>query len=297
MSQPTTAPAQIVADTIVRTVELGVTITNAALNGQTTVVFADLRVDGPGRCPKCGLVGTCHDSVQRRVTDVPVAGHPLELRVRVPRYRCAHGGCAREVFSHDTSHLARPGASTTRRCAKFVLRRLMLDRTTVSAVARELGRSWDTVNAIAREAIRMLLASDTTRLDGVRVIGVDEHRWAHTRGADGDGFVTVIVDLTDVVAGHGRARLLDLVPGCSAAAMAGWLAARSAEFRRRVEIVPIATDLGERVRRLQERRHHCLAGRGDGDGPVPRRRPRRRQVGPVPPTGSAGHDGPPRPQR
>jgi transposase len=31
MLQPTTAPAQIVADTIVRTVELGVRITDAAL--------------------------------------------------------------------------------------------------------------------------------------------------------------------------------------------------------------------------------------------------------------------------
>ena len=97
----------------------------------------------------------------------------------------------------------------------------MIDRTTVSAVARELGRSWDTVNSIAVEATRMLLVADTTRLDGVRVIGVDEHRWAHTRGADGEGYVTVIVDLTPVVAGTGRARLLDLVPGRSAAAMSG----------------------------------------------------------------------------
>lgn len=53
MSQPTTAPAQIVADTIVRTVELVVTITDAAPNGDTTVVFADLRTEGPGRCPSC----------------------------------------------------------------------------------------------------------------------------------------------------------------------------------------------------------------------------------------------------
>jgi hypothetical protein len=86
-------------------------------------------------------------------------------------------GCAREVFCHDTSRLPRPGWSTTRRCAQFVLRRLMLDRTTVAAVARELGRSWDTVNSIAVEATRTLLVSGTTRLDEVGVIGVDEHRW------------------------------------------------------------------------------------------------------------------------
>jgi transposase len=237
VSQPTSSPVSVIADTIVRTVELGVTITNAALSGNTTVVFCDLLTDGPGRCPSCGAVGQYRDSVERRVTDVPVAGHPLQLRVRVPRYRCLHSGCEREVFCHDTSRLARPGASTTRRCAEFVLRRLMLDRTTVAAVARELGRSWDTVNSIAVEGTRTLLLADTTRLDGVAVIGVDEHRWAHTRGAAGDGYVTVIVDLTGVIAGTGRARLLDLVPGRSAAAMTSWLNERDPAFRARVEVV------------------------------------------------------------
>jgi transposase len=238
MPQPTSPPAQIVADTITRTVELGVRITDAAVAGETTVVFADLVLDGPGRCPGCGLAGVYRDAVERRVSDVPVVGHPLELRVRVPRYRCVHDGCTREVFAHDTSRLARPGAATTRRCAAFILRRLMLDKTTVAAVARELGRSWDTVNAIAVEATReLLLTTGPARLEGVEVIGVDEHKWAHTRGAQADGFVTVITDLTPVVAGHGPARLLDMVPGRSAAAMTDWLEARSQAFRDQVQIV------------------------------------------------------------
>jgi transposase len=236
--QPTTAPVSVIADTIVRTVELGVTITDAALDGGTTVVFCDLLAARPGRCPGCGTAGVYRDSVERRVTDVPVVGHPLRLRVRVPRYRCTHLGCQREVFSADTSALARPGWSTTRRCAQFVLRRLMLDKATVAAVARELGRSWDTVNGIAVEATReLLLAAGPARLDGVRVIGVDEHKWSHTRRAEDDGFVTVITDLTGVLDGTGSARLLDVVPGRSAAAMAGWLAARGQGFRDRVEVV------------------------------------------------------------
>jgi transposase len=238
MPQPTSAPAQIVADTIVRTVELGVRITDAAVAGETTMLWCDLLTDGPGRCPGCGLVGIYRDSVERRVTDVPVVGHPLVLRVRLPRYRCVHGGCAREVFAHDSSQLARPGWSTTRRCAQFVLRRLAIDKATVSAVARELGRSWDTVNGIAVEATReLLLSAGPGRLDGVRVIGVDEHRWSHVLGADADGFVTVITDLTPVVAGQGAARLLDMVPGRSAAAMKSWLEARAQAFRDQVEIV------------------------------------------------------------
>jgi transposase len=236
--EPTSAPAQIVADTIVRTVELGVRITDAAVAGEATVVFADLIVEGPGCCPGCGLVGTYRDTVERCVSDVPVVGHPLELRVRLPRYRCDHDGCPREVFARDSSRLARPGATTTRRCAGFVLRRLAIDKATVSAVARELGRSWDTVNSIAVEATgQLLLSAGPARLEGVRVIGVDEHRWAHVRSAEADGFVTVITDLTAVVAGQGPARLLDMVPGRSAAAMTGWLAARDQAFRDRIEIV------------------------------------------------------------
>ncbi len=107
--------------------------------------------------------------------------------MRVPRYRCGNTACRREVFAHNTSRLARPGWSTTRRCARYILRRLMIDRATVAAVARELGLSWDTVNTIAMDATQMIVAADTTRLDGVRVIGVDEHRWSHTRRPDRDG--------------------------------------------------------------------------------------------------------------
>ena len=169
---------------------------------------------------------------------MPVVGHPLQLRVRVPRYRCVHDSCAREIFAHGTSTLARPGASTTRRCGEYVLRRLAIDKATVAAVARELGRSWDTVNTVAVSATEaLLLGADPARLDGVTVIGVDEHKWAHVFGANGDGFVTVITDLTAVVAGQGPARLLDLVPGRSATALRTWLQGRDQTFRDGVRVV------------------------------------------------------------
>jgi transposase len=235
VSEPTSLPAAVVADTIVRTVELGVTITDAAVDGDATVVFCDLLDDGRRHCPQCGGEGFYRDTVIRRVTDVPVVGHPLRLRVRVPRYRCGSSQCPREVFAHNTSRLARPGWSTTRRCARYILRRLMIDRMTIAAVARELGLSWDTVNTIAMDATQMIVAADTTRLDGVRVIGVDEHRWSHTGHTD--GFVTVIIDLTPVLEGTGRARLLDMVAGRSAAALRSWLANQSPQFRDQIEVV------------------------------------------------------------
>ena len=228
------------ADTIIRTVELGVRITDAAVAGETTVVWSRAARRRAGSLP--GLrdqAGTYRDTVERRVSDVPVVGHPLELRVRVPRYRCVHDGCVREVFAHDTSRLARPGASTTRRCARFILRRLMLDKATVVAVARELGRVLGHRQRHRRRRPPASCCSPPARRGstGVEVIGVDEHKWAHVRGAQADGFVTVITDLTAVVAGHGPARLLDLVPGPLRRGDDDWLEARSQAFRDQVQIV------------------------------------------------------------
>jgi hypothetical protein len=39
---------------IVWTVEMGVTITDAAVDGEVTVVFCDLLTDGRPNCPVCG---------------------------------------------------------------------------------------------------------------------------------------------------------------------------------------------------------------------------------------------------
>lgn len=293
MSEPTCLPASIVADTVMCTIELGVTITAAGLDDQITVVFRDLLVDGPDRCPSCSQAGTYRDTIVRTVTDLPVAGHPLQLRVRVPRYRCESASCDREVFRHNTNRLARPGGSTTRRCARHVLRRLMIDRTSVAAIARELGLFWDTVNAIAIaiaiEATTGLLAADPARLKSVRVIGVDEHRWAHTRQA-GDGYVTVIVDLTPVFDGTGLARVLDLVAGRSAAVLTTWLDRQRAAFRARIEMVAMDEFGGYKTAATI-----TVPDEVTVMDPVPRRRPRRGEAGSVPSAHPAAHPWAPRP--
>jgi transposase len=174
--------------------------------------------------------------VIRPLTDLPVAGYPLVLRVAVPRYRCATPACGRAVFNQDLGKLAAPRASTTRRCARYVLRRLMIDRTTISAIATELGVSWHTVSSIAMRATAGLIAATgPDRLAGVRVIGVDEHRWAPRRRGT-EGFVTLIIDLTPAHDQTGPTRLLDLVEGRSATALASWLAARPTDFAQAVEV-------------------------------------------------------------
>jgi transposase len=219
-----------------RTIELGVTITDAAVDEKATTIFC-MPVARDPRCPDCGCEGRYRDTVIRPLTDLPVAGCPLILQVAVPRYRCLSPECGRVVFNQDLGKLAAPRASTTRRCARYVLRRLMIDRTTISAIAAELGVSWHTVSSIAMRAVADLVATaGPDRLAGVKVIGVDEHRWAPRR-VGAAGFVTLIIDLTPAYDQRGPARLLDLVPGRSAAALADWLAAQPSDFAAGLQVV------------------------------------------------------------
>ena len=71
---------------------------------------------------------------------------------------------------------------------------------------------------------KRVLIEDPSRFDGVKVIGVDEHVWRHTRR--GDKYVTVIIDLTPIRDQTGPARLLDMVEGRSKQAFKRWLADR-----------------------------------------------------------------------
>src|SRR5690606_12731344 len=83
--------------------------------------------------------------------------------------------------------------------------------------AEGLGVSWNTANdAVLAEGQRLLI-NDPARLDGVRVVGVDEHAWRHTR--KGDKYVTVIIDLTP------RSGTAPGPPGC-------WPCSRAARRRR-----------------------------------------------------------------
>ncbi len=80
-----------------------------------------------------------------------------------------------------------------------------------------------------------MLIGDPNRLDGVAVIGVDEHCWRHTRR--GDKYVTVVIDLTPVREGSGPARLLDMVEGRSKQVFKTWLDQQSTAFRDGIEVV------------------------------------------------------------
>ena len=238
-------------------------------------------------CRRCGCQGAARDTVTRRLAHEPLGWRPTTLLVTVRRYRCT--GCG-HVWRQDTRKAAEPRAKLSRRGLRWALEGLVVAHLTVARVADGLAVAWNTANdAVLAEGKRVLI-DDPTRFDGVRVVGVDEHCWRHTRR--GDKYVTVIIDLTPIRDGTGPARLLDMVEGRSKQAFKTWLAERPQAWRDAVEVVAMDGFTGFKTATTEE-----LPDAVAGDGSVPRRPPGRGRAGPVPTPGPAGHPRAPRPQR
>ncbi|MDQ2838332.1 MAG: ISL3 family transposase [Actinomycetota bacterium] len=185
-----------------------------------------------GWCRRCGSQGAPRDTVTRRLAHEPFGWRPTTLLVTIRRYRCTS---CRHVWRQDTSTAAEPRARLSRRGLRWALEAVVVQHLTVARIAEALAVSWNTANNAVLEEGRRVLISDPHRLDGVAVVGVDEHCWRHTRR--GDKYVTVIIDLTPVREGTGPARLLDMVGGRSKAVFTSWLDAQTAQFRNGIEVV------------------------------------------------------------
>ena len=177
---------------------------------------------------------------------MPLGKAGVHLLVRRRRYGCRACGVA---WEDDLSRVGEGGRRLTEAAVWWAVASVVLDAMSVRSVAMTLGCSWDCANdAVLSKGVERLIG-DEHRLDGVSVIGVDEHVWRHT--ARGSRYVTVVVDLTPRSDGR-PARLLDVVGGRSGAVFAGWLASRSEEFRRNVRVVAMDAFAGykEAVRKV-----------------------------------------------
>ena len=183
-------------------------------------------------CRRCGCEGIPRDTVTRRLAHEPFGWRPTVLEVTLRRYRCGECG---HVWREDLSKAAEPRAKLSRRGLRWALEGIVVQHLTVARIAEGLAVSWNTANDAVLAEGRRVLIDDPQRFDGVKVIGVDEHVWRHTRR--GDKYVTVIIDLTAVREGTGPARLLDMVEGRSKQTFTAWLAGREQAWRDRVEVV------------------------------------------------------------
>lgn len=211
--------------------ELGLVAVGQRLVPDRAVI--ECRVAGPDPwCRGCGSRALSRGTDTRQLAHEPFGHRPTMLLVRVRRYKCS--GCGRS-WREDLTAAAAERAKLSRRGMRWALEGIVIDHLTVSRVAAGLGVSWHTANDAVLAEGRRVLIDNPGRFDGVRVLGVDEHVWRHTRS--GDKYVTVIIDLTPVREKTGPSRLLDMVEGRSKSVFKTWLAARVQGWRDGVEVV------------------------------------------------------------
>ncbi len=211
--------------------ELGLVAVGQRLAPDRAVIECRVAEPDPW-CRGCGSRALSRGTDTRQLAHEPFGHRPTMLLVRVRRYKCS--GCGRS-WREDLTAAAAERAKLSRRGMRWALEGIVIDHLTVSRVAAGLGVSWHTANDAVLAEGRRVLIDNPGRFDGVRVLGVDEHVWRHTRS--GDKYVTVIIDLTPVREKTGPSRLLDMVEGRSKSVFKTWLAARVQGWRDRVEVV------------------------------------------------------------
>ena len=217
--------------TFCRLDDLGLVVTGQRIEAAGAVLACRVAELDPW-CRRCGCEGAPRDSVTRRLAHAPFGWRPTTLLVTVLRYRGS--GCG-HVWRQDLSKAAEPRAKLSRGGLRWALAGIVCQHLTVARVAEALGVAPNTANDAVLAEGRKVLINDLHRFDGVKVIGVDEHVWRHTR--KGDKYVTVIIDLTPIRDRTGPSRLLDMVAGRSKQAFKTWLSQRPQAWRDAVEVV------------------------------------------------------------
>jgi transposase len=165
--------------------------------GQSWCVIRLAPIRGYQRC--CSQCGACtsaiHDLEERRVRDLPLFEHRVELIV--PRVRVACAACGPKL---ERLAWLDPYARVTRRLVESVAR--LCKVASILHVARFFGLDWKTVKDLDRASLERELGP--VDLDGIEVIGLDE--FAIQKG---HRYATVIVEPTRkrvLWIGRGRGR-------------------------------------------------------------------------------------------
>ena len=168
-------------------------------------------------CESCGTRAVGHGRREVRVRDLPMGDRRVVLVWRKRLWRCSDPDCSTRTWSEDTDAIASRAVLTERARAE-ICRRVGRDGHPVAQLAREFGVSWHA----AMEAVRDHGRPRVDHLSRLRMpgpIGIDETSFLAAKASHPTLFVTGFVDLD-------RHRLIDVVPGRSAAAVSQWLEAK-----------------------------------------------------------------------
>jgi transposase len=164
-----------------------------------------------GHCPDCGTPSSsCHSRYLRTLSDLPISGAVVKLRLSVRRFRCKLRSCRRRTFSEALApSLGRRHGRRVARC-EGLLRAvgLALGGRPGSRMMARLAVPWskDTLlRAVRREAAAVGTAPPAT------VIGIDDFAWRR-----GHSYGSIVVDLE-------RRTVIDILPDRQRDTVMAWL--------------------------------------------------------------------------
>jgi transposase len=169
-------------------------------------------------CPGCGGVVVIKDRHAVELVDLAVFGRRARLVWRKHRWGCPSPICAVGSWTGEHPAIAAPRLGMTDRAGRWVTEQVGRHGRTVNEIALELGCDWHTINDTVL-AYGTPLIDDPERIGEPIALGLDETLFARVGQWRRQAWSTSIVD---VEAG----RLLDVVPGRSAAGPCRWLAER-----------------------------------------------------------------------
>jgi transposase len=142
------------------------------------VVEVSGRVAGAvGRCPDCGTSSSsCHSRYVRTLSDLPISGALVKLRLSVRRFRCKQRSCLRKTFSEALApSLGRRHGRRVARCDELVHAvGLALGGRPGSRMMARLAAPWskDTLLRTVRRK-----AATGGPAPAATVIGIDDFAW------------------------------------------------------------------------------------------------------------------------
>jgi transposase len=181
-------------------------------------------------CDACGTRAVGHGRRVVRVRDLPMADTPVVLVWAKRIWRCPEPDCEMKTWTEDVDAIA-PRAVLTERARAEICRRVGEDGHSVAQVARAFGVSWATAMQAVRDHGRPRV-DHLSRLRLPRAIGLDETSFLAGSITHPTLLVTGFVDLE-------MHRLIDVVPGHSAAGVVRWLASKPAPWRAQVGVAVI----------------------------------------------------------
>ena len=161
-------------------------------------------------CPSCTQVSkSIHSRYERSLSDLPSDGRAVQIKIRVPRFRCHQADCPRRVFAERLG----PEVSTAfaRRTERLegIVHHLgpALGGRPGQGFARRL------IIPVSKDTLLRVVRRRTPEpTNAPRVVGIDN--WAWKRG---HRYGTIICDLE-------RRRIIDILPDREAATVTKWLA-------------------------------------------------------------------------